>query len=142
MLHVCTGARANAVRGNEGLERHRPISPYFRSLTPTHTSTLVPPCMANPGTAAASSTTSESPASLYSVFMPGAAQWYANASHGRLTLDIQADTSRFYRMPAASTSYNWARGLTAEAHLTYIQDALAAYGQTLPTTDVLSNLTA
>ncbi|EOO00233.1 putative m6 family metalloprotease domain-containing protein [Phaeoacremonium minimum UCRPA7] len=45
-------------------------------------------------------------------------------------------------MPAKADSYGWQRGLTSEAHQTYIQDALDAYTsvagqQSLPNTDVL-----
>lgn len=71
---------------------------------------------------------SDTPQSLYDVFMPGAADWYTTSSYGKLSLDVQADMTRgFVRMPVASTSYNWARGLTAELHYQYIQDALDAY---------------
>ncbi|KAK8061959.1 hypothetical protein PG994_008325 [Apiospora phragmitis] len=71
--------------------------------------------------------TEASPQALHDVYLPGAADWYATASQGALTLDVTADTARFVRMPAASTSYGWARGLSAEAHYKYIQDAVEAY---------------
>ncbi|KAI1124049.1 M6 metalloprotease [Nemania abortiva] len=78
-----------------------------------------------------------SPESLYDFFLPAAAEWYSTASYGALDLSVAADTSRFYRMPATAVSYNWDRGLTAEAHEHYIQDALAAYNATTPPVDVL-----
>ncbi|KAI4859900.1 M6 metalloprotease [Hypoxylon rubiginosum] len=79
----------------------------------------------------------ETPQSLHDFFLPAAAEWYAASSYGALALNVTADTSRFYRMPAAADSYGWARGLSYETHQTYIQDALDAYGQTIPPTDVL-----
>ena len=84
----------------------------------------------------------DTPQDLYSVFLPGAAEWYASSSYGKLSLNVSADTSRFYRMPATAASYGWQRGLTSEAHQKYIQDALDAYirvagQQALPTVDVL-----
>ncbi|KAI0381306.1 M6 metalloprotease [Hypomontagnella monticulosa] len=78
----------------------------------------------------------ETPQSLHDFFLPAAAEWYATSSYGALTLNITADTSRFYRMPVTASSYGWARGLSYETHQKYIQDALAAYGKTIPPTDV------
>ncbi|KAI0102623.1 M6 metalloprotease [Nemania sp. FL0031] len=78
-----------------------------------------------------------SPESLYDFFLPAAAEWYSTASYGALHLSVAADISRFYRMPATAISYNWERGLTAEAHEHYIQDALAVYNATIPNVDVL-----
>ncbi|KAI1210077.1 M6 metalloprotease [Annulohypoxylon truncatum] len=79
----------------------------------------------------------ETPQSLHDFFLPAAAEWYATSSYGALTLNVTADTSRFYRMPATAASYGWARGLSYETHEKYIQDALDAYNQTIPPTDVL-----
>ncbi|KAI1139287.1 M6 metalloprotease [Hypoxylon sp. FL0543] len=79
----------------------------------------------------------ETPQSLHDFFLPAAAEWYATSSYGALTLNVTADTSRFYRMPATAASYGWARGLSYETHQKYIQDALDAYGQTIEPTDVL-----
>ncbi|KAI0448866.1 M6 metalloprotease [Xylaria acuta] len=77
------------------------------------------------------------PGVLHDFFLPAGADWYRTASYGALELSVTADTSRFYRMPAAAVSYNWERGLTAEAHQRYIQDALAAYDAPIPPVDVL-----
>ncbi|RWA13533.1 hypothetical protein EKO27_g1534 [Xylaria grammica] len=66
------------------------------------------------------------PEVLHDFFLPSAADWYDGASYGALGLSVTADTSRFYRMPSTAASYNWERGLTAEQHQHYIQDALAA----------------
>ncbi|KAK8008279.1 hypothetical protein PG991_010830 [Apiospora marii] len=76
--------------------------------------------------------TEASPQELYDIYLPGAADWYATSSQGALTLDVvtDGDAARFVRMPAASTSYRWSRGLTAEAHYKYIQDAVDAYLKT------------
>ncbi|KAI1146078.1 M6 metalloprotease [Nemania diffusa] len=78
-----------------------------------------------------------SPEVLRDFFLPAAAEWYSTASYGALDLSVRADTSRFYRMPATAASYNWERGLTAEVHERYIQDALASYNATIPPVDVL-----
>ena len=79
----------------------------------------------------------ETPQSLYDVFLPAAADWYRTSSYGRLSLNVTADTSRFYRMPARADSYGWTRGLTAAAHQKFVQDALVAYGRTVtPPVDV------
>ncbi|KAI1494794.1 secreted protein [Biscogniauxia mediterranea] len=82
--------------------------------------------------------TEDSPVSLRDFFLPAAADWYATSSYGALSLNVTADTARFYRMPATAASYNWDRGLTAEAHEKYIQDAVDAYGGAgPPAADVL-----
>ncbi|KAI0179850.1 M6 metalloprotease [Hypoxylon sp. FL1284] len=79
----------------------------------------------------------ETPESLRDFFVPAAAEWYAASSYGALALDVDADVSRFYRMPAPAASYGWDRGLSSEAHEKYIQDALDAYGGAIEPTDVL-----
>lgn len=72
----------------------------------------------------------DEPQSLYDELLPGARDWYFTSSFGRLDLDIAVDTTRgFARMPANADSYGWERGLTAEAHYKYIQDAVDAYLQ-------------
>ncbi|KAH9885887.1 M6 metalloprotease [Xylariomycetidae sp. FL2044] len=81
--------------------------------------------------------TEDSPESLRDFFLPSAADWYKTSSNGALDLAVTSDTTRFYRMPAPADSYGWERGLTTEAHQTYIQDALAAYNATIPPVDVL-----
>ncbi|KAI1396969.1 M6 metalloprotease [Hypoxylon fuscum] len=79
----------------------------------------------------------ETPQSLHDFFLPAAAEWYGTSSYGALNLNVTADTSRFYRMPVTAASYGWDRGLSYETHQKYIQDALDAYGKTIPATDVL-----
>lgn len=74
----------------------------------------------------------ETPQSLYDFFLPQAADWYRSASYGRLRLNVTADTTRFYRMPARADSYGWSRGLTNEVQTKYIQDALTAYNGAIP----------
>ena len=82
----------------------------------------------------------DTPDALHDFLVPGAAAWYATSSYGRLALNVTADRAGFRRMPPAS-SYGWDRGLTYEAHETYIQDALDAYtadgGPPPPEVDVL-----
>lgn len=64
---------------------------------------------------------------LSSMFLPGAANWYSSASRGILDLEVDNPApGTFWRMPAVSTSYGYARGLTASAHEHYIRDALSA----------------
>ncbi|KAK7745171.1 hypothetical protein SLS62_009884 [Diatrype stigma] len=75
----------------------------------------------------ATGTGDDTPEALRDFFVPGAAEWYATASYGALALNVTADTSRFYRMPATAASYGWDRGLTYEVHEQYIQDALDGY---------------
>lgn len=84
--------------------------------------------------------TEASPQELHDFFLPSAADWYRNASYGALELNVTADTSVFYRMPAASDSYNWERGFTAADHEKYVSDAVAAFaaaGHVPPVADVL-----
>ena len=71
--------------------------------------------------AAASSTTEASRANL----ADGPKEWLETSSYGKLRLEITAIPG-WFRMPHASTSYGWDRGLTAEAHAAYIQDAVDA----------------
>uniref|UniRef100_A0A8H7N741 Peptidase M6-like domain-containing protein n=1 Tax=Bionectria ochroleuca TaxID=29856 RepID=A0A8H7N741_BIOOC len=70
---------------------------------------------------------SNDPPSNLRDFLEPAAEWYSKASLGALSLNVTADVSRYYRMPAASV---------------YIQDALQAYtdnGESppLPETEIL-----
>ncbi|CAM1500391.1 Fc.00g095530.m01.CDS01 [Cosmosporella sp. VM-42] len=67
------------------------------------------------------------PKELRDVFLPKAAEWYATASNGALSLNVTADVSRYYRMPASAASYHWETGLSFDEHQVYIQDALEAY---------------
>ena len=70
--------------------------------------------------------------SLYDLYLPGAADWYATASGGKLKLEVDVPGERrFWRMPADSTSYGYERGLTAETHRKYIEDALSALPSSL-----------
>lgn len=70
---------------------------------------------------------SESTEYLRDFFIPSVSEWYTTSSFGQLNLRITADTLRFYRMPNASDSYKYDRGLSAEDHEVYIQDALDAF---------------
>ncbi|KAF9768800.1 hypothetical protein IL306_013846 [Fusarium sp. DS 682] len=72
-------------------------------------------------------TQGETPQSLYDAVVPQTTEWYKQASYGALALNITADVSKFYRMPASAASYGWERGLNSTEHEEYIQDALDAY---------------
>ncbi|KAH7014813.1 hypothetical protein EDB80DRAFT_831543 [Ilyonectria destructans] len=67
------------------------------------------------------------PENLRDFFLPNAVEWYTKASNGALSLNITADVSRYYRMPAPAASYHWETGLSSQEHQAYIQDALQAY---------------
>lgn len=61
----------------------------------------------------------------YAAHLAPAADWMRTASYGRLRLSVTS-LHRWIRMPADSTSYGFARGLTFEAHEKYVRDAIAA----------------
>ncbi|MEU1310525.1 M6 family metalloprotease domain-containing protein [Streptomyces cinnamoneus] len=61
----------------------------------------------------------------YADLLAPAAAWMRTASYGRSQLDLTF-AHRWIRMPAASTSYGFQRGLTFEAHERYLRDAVAA----------------
>ncbi|TPX09922.1 uncharacterized protein E0L32_008944 [Thyridium curvatum] len=85
----------------------------------------------------------EDPQALYDEYFSAAPGWYAQASYGRLALNVtlegdgSSSAPRFVRMGARADSYGWQRGLTYEAHQTYVLDALDAYtaatGRAAPT---------
>ena len=61
----------------------------------------------------------ETPQALYDAVVPQSIEWYKQASHGALFLNITADFSKFYRMPASAASYGWERsdmGRTSRIH--------------------------
>ncbi|MGW6568953.1 M6 family metalloprotease domain-containing protein [Streptomyces sp. NPDC054975] len=61
----------------------------------------------------------------YAAQLAPAAAWMNRASYGRLRLQNTA-LHRWIRMPADSTSYGFARGLTFEVHEKYLRDAITA----------------
>ncbi|MEV0676016.1 M6 family metalloprotease domain-containing protein [Actinosynnema sp. NPDC050436] len=73
----------------------------------------------------------DTPASLRDNLLPGGPNWFSASSYGNLNLSVKAVTTRFHRMPRPSTDYGWRRGLTAEAHARYLNDALTAVGRTV-----------
>ncbi|MFG2335426.1 M6 family metalloprotease domain-containing protein [Streptomyces yangpuensis] len=73
----------------------------------------------------------DSPAALHDRLVPESTQWFRTASFGRLNLTVNADTSRFHRMPRSSDSYGYQRGLSAAAHQQYIEDAVRAVGRSV-----------
>jgi len=74
----------------------------------------------------------DTPTGLRDHLLPGGPDWYTTSSYGNLTTAVDADTTRFHRMPRPSTAYGWRRGLTTEAHARYIADALAATAGSVP----------
>jgi M6 family metalloprotease-like protein len=72
--------------------------------------------------------TGTAPQAVYDSLIPQAHDWFQTSSYGQLSLNITADTSKFYRMSAPTTSYDWT-AMTSEAHTLYVQDALDAYAQ-------------
>ncbi|KAF1994260.1 M6 metalloprotease [Amniculicola lignicola CBS 123094] len=65
---------------------------------------------------------------LYDFISTAPADLYREMSYGKLNLELVPMLDRFTRMPSVSTSYNYSRGLTSEAHVHYINDALTAVG--------------
>ncbi|MEU8780339.1 M6 family metalloprotease domain-containing protein [Streptomyces sp. NPDC048637] len=61
----------------------------------------------------------------YATHLAPAAEWMSRASYGRSRLALSS-LHRWIRMPADSTSYGFARGLTFEAHEKYLRDAITA----------------
>ncbi|SEB89040.1 M6 family metalloprotease domain-containing protein [Streptomyces sp. TLI_105] len=61
----------------------------------------------------------------YAAHLAPAVDWMRTASHGRLRLSVDF-LHQWIRMPADSTTYHFARGLTFEAHEKYVRDAIAA----------------
>lgn len=65
---------------------------------------------------------------LYELVEAAPTEFFNEMSYGKLTLELVPLLGQFYRMPAESSSYNYSRALTTEAHLKYINDALTAVG--------------
>lgn len=61
----------------------------------------------------------------YAAQLAPAADWMRTASYGRTRLALTS-LHRWIRMPAASDSYGFERGLTFEAHEKYVHDAITA----------------
>ncbi|WP_327327496.1 hypothetical protein OG735_36945 [Streptomyces sp. NBC_01210] len=61
----------------------------------------------------------------YAAQLAPAADWMSRAGYGRSRLAISS-LHRWIRMPADSTSYGFARGLTFETHEKYVRDAITA----------------
>jgi M6 family metalloprotease-like protein len=61
--------------------------------------------------------------SLYDSLVPGSIKWFNTSSYGKLKLEVDADMSKFYRMPQASAKYTFNR-FGAKQDM-YIRDALS-----------------
>lgn len=65
---------------------------------------------------------------LHDKLVPATTEWYTKSTYNKLKLNIKADTSKYYRMPKASSEYDWlGRGAGIWRHDRYIQDALDAF---------------
>jgi uncharacterized protein (TIGR03437 family) len=62
---------------------------------------------------------------LYQSLVPFSQSWFTEVSYGTMKLTV-TPIYQWFRMPRASTTYNFARGLTFELHKQYIGDAIAA----------------
>ncbi|ORY15771.1 hypothetical protein BCR34DRAFT_558529 [Clohesyomyces aquaticus] len=65
---------------------------------------------------------------LYDFIAMAPAELYKEMSYGKLNLELVPMLDHFTRMPGMSTSYNYSRGLSNEAHVHYINDALTTVG--------------
>ncbi|KAJ4295090.1 hypothetical protein N0V90_007099 [Kalmusia sp. IMI 367209] len=65
---------------------------------------------------------------LYGSIASSPTELFNAMSYGKFNLELVPLTDKFYRMPAGSSSYGYARDLTTEAHLRYINDVLTAVG--------------
>jgi M6 family metalloprotease-like protein len=68
---------------------------------------------------------SESTSTLYDRLIPHARAWYAEASYGRLRLEVNP-VSRWIRMPQSLHSYGLTDGISWPEHHDYLADAVAA----------------
>ncbi|KAK7918507.1 hypothetical protein PG985_010381 [Apiospora marii] len=64
---------------------------------------------------------------VYDRSVAQASAWYQTSSYGRLSLDVNADVDRVYRMPNPSTAYDWANHGTSYNQVVFVEDALDAY---------------
>ncbi|OLN88266.1 hypothetical protein CCHL11_00249 [Colletotrichum chlorophyti] len=67
------------------------------------------------------------PQEVYDIFFPQAATWLETSSYGRMSLNLTADTTRFYRMPRSAASYQFERPLSQQTHQEYIKDAIESW---------------
>ncbi|KAF2417706.1 M6 metalloprotease [Tothia fuscella] len=79
----------------------------------------------------------ETPKSTFDKFMPDAAKWYYDASYGRLNMTMEADTTKWHRMPGISSSYNINRRLTYPIFAKYLNDAAKSASPKFGNIDVL-----
>lgn len=64
------------------------------------------------------------PQEVYDLLIPPTEDWLTTSSYGKLSLNITADTTRFYRMPKNAADYQFTRPLSQQAHQIYVKDAL------------------
>lgn len=59
--------------------------------------------------------------------VPGAVQWFASSSQGRLQLDVDICPT-WFRMSRSHGDYGFSRGISTETHWAYIQEAVSMLG--------------
>ena len=67
----------------------------------------------------------ESTSALYDMLVPNSAEWYAEVSYGRMSLNV-TPVHAWFMMPKNSSAYGFGDGLTFAEHRAYIADAMAA----------------
>ena len=67
---------------------------------------------------------SETTSSLYDLLVPNSVNWYAEASYGRMSLNV-TPLHAWFTMPQNSAAYGFGDGLTFAEHRAYIADAIA-----------------
>ena len=72
------------------------------------------------------------PITLFNQLVPEAQQWYNISSYGRFQLQVQAEISKFFRIPSRSTWYEWGRQTDNPKMNQYITDAMFATGSKSP----------
>lgn len=60
----------------------------------------------------------------YDFLVPGAVQWYKDSSYNALKLDV-TPVHKWYHMSRPDDAYDFARGLTWEKHVAYVEEALS-----------------
>jgi hypothetical protein len=105
------------VRMGEGFESRMPYAPSVGVLKGAMFFVDFPDAPAN-----------DTAPGLHSILMPHAATWFNTSSYGRLNFQMQADTSKFHRMPQNSTYYNFIRNAQNMKGREYIGDAIKSVG--------------
>ena len=82
----------------------------------------------------------DKPITLVNRLVPEAQQWYNTSSYGRFQLQVQAETSKFFRIPSQSTWYEWDRPTDNLKMNQYMIDAMLSTGSKSPFDGILDAL--